>query len=339
MSTPPKVSVIVASYNGERFVAETMHSILRQTFIDLELVVIDDGSTDGTRTILRGLADADARMRVIEKDNEGLIATLNRGIAEARGAYIARIDHDDIMRPARVERQAAFLDANPDFIGVGCLMQAMQEDGTYVGTPRIRYEQLRHEPGAFPPRQQWLYGPTPMIRAEALRKAGGYRAKFLASEDRDLCWRLGDIGRLERLPEVLVDYRYHGSNMSRLRRRTQIYSALLADLSAVARHFRLDDAAVIDTIEVGGDYAPAIEGYRRLLAPHYPIDSYLLFYQMRSELWDLPGFPPREGILKAVLRHVAQKPWDPVRLFLLRRSALYLTRKPRGPGGHRPMAT
>ncbi len=186
MSTPPKVSVIVASYNGERFVAETMHSILRQTFIDLELVVIDDGSTDGTRTILRGLADADARMRVIEKDNEGLIATLNRGIAEARGAYIARIDHDDIMRPARVERQAAFLDANPDFIGVGCLMQAMQEDGTYVGTPRIRYEQLRHEPGAFPPRQQWLYGPTPMIRAEALRKAGGYRAKFLASDSRAL---------------------------------------------------------------------------------------------------------------------------------------------------------
>lgn len=338
MSAPPKVSVIVASYNGERFVAETVRSILSQTLGDFELVIVDDGSTDGTRPILHGLAAGDARIRIFEKVNEGLIATLNRAIAESRGAYIARIDHDDLMRPERLERQAGFLDANPDFIGVGCLMQAMQEDGTYVGTPRIRHEKLRHDPGAFPPRQQWLYGPTPMIRAEALRKAGGYRTKFLASEDRDLCWRLGDLGRLERLPEVLVDYRYHGSNMSRLRRRTQIYSALMSDLSAVARHFRLDDGAVIDAIDVGGDYGPAVDGYRRLLAPHYPVDSYLLFYQMRSELWDLPGHPPREGILKAVLRHVAERPWDPTRLFLLRRSALYLTRKPRGPGGHRPMA-
>lgn len=337
MTAAPKVSVIVASYNGERFVAETVRSILCQTLTDFELVIVDDGSTDGTRTVLRAFAAGDTRIRVIEKDNEGLIATLNRAIAEARGDYIARIDHDDLMRPMRLERQAGFLDTNPGFIGVGCLMQAMQEDGTYVGKVRIRHEVLRHEPGSFPPRQQWLYGPTPMIRAAALRKAGGYRAKFLASEDRDLCWRLGDIGRLERLPEVLVDYRYHASNMSRLRRRTQMYSALLSDLSAVARHFGVDDGAVIDSIDVGGDYQPAIEGYRRLLAPHYPVDSYLLFYQMRSELWDLPGFTDRSGILKAVLRHVAQKPWDPNRIFLLRRSALYLMRKPRGPGGHRPM--
>lgn len=336
MQEPPKISVIVASYNGERFVAQTVRSILEQTRKDFELVIVDDGSTDGTRAILRDFARSDARVRVIEKENEGLIATLNRAIAESRGAYIARIDHDDLMRPTRLERQSGFLDANRDFIGVGCLMQAMLEDGTYVGKVRIRQELLRHDPGAFPPRQQWLYGPTPMVRAEALRRAGGYRAKFLASEDRDLCWRLGDIGRLERLPEVLVDYRYHGSNMSRLRRRTQIYSALMSDLSAIARHFKLDDSAVIDAIDVGGDYGPAVEGYRRLLVPHYPVDSYLYFYQMRSELWDLPGFPDRDGIFKAILRHVGQRPWNLTRLELLRRSAIYLNRKPRGPGGHRP---
>ena len=337
MSTPPKVSVIIASYNGEKYVAQTVRSVLAQTFTDFELVIVDDGSTDGTRNILRGLAAGDGRIRVIEKPNEGLISTLNRAIAEARGHYIARIDHDDLMRPDRLAKQAAFLDANPDFVGVGCLMQSMREDGTYVGKVRIRHERLRHEPGAFPPRQQWLYGPTPMIRAEIYRKVGGYRAKFLASEDRDLCWRLGDAGRLERLPEVLVDYRYHDNNMSRLRRRTQIYSALLSDLSAVARHFNLDDSAAIDSIDIGGNYAPAVQAYRALLAPHYPVESYLLFYQMRSELWDLPGFTGREGILKAVVKHFMKKPFDPVRIFVLRRSALYLTRKPRGPGGPRPM--
>src|SRR5262245_55615438 len=118
MSPPPKVSVIIASYNGERFVAETVASVLGQTWRDPELVVIDDGSTDSTRGILREIAGGDPRMRVIEKDNEGLIATLNRGIAEARGTYIARLDHDDIALPSRIERQAQFLDANPDFIGV-----------------------------------------------------------------------------------------------------------------------------------------------------------------------------------------------------------------------------
>ena len=337
MVRPPKVSVLIASYNGERFIGEAVGSILGQTWTDLELVVIDDGSTDGTRPILREIASRDSRLRIVEKDNEGLIATLNRGIAEARGEYIARLDHDDVAVPSRIEKQARFLDENPDFIGVGCLMQSMTEDGAFVGKPRIRYERLRHAPGEFPPRQQWLYGPTPMIRAEVLRKAGGYRSKFVASEDRDLSWRLGDLGRLERLPEVLVNYRYHGTNMSRLKRRTQIYSALRSDLSAVARHFKLDDADVIDSIDVGGDYGPAVEGYRRLLCPHYPVDSYLLFYQMRSELWDLPGFPDRKGILREVVNHVAARPWERVRLSLLRRSALYLTRKPREPGGHRPM--
>ena len=321
MNPAPKISVIVASYNGERFVAETMRAILLQTVADFELLVIDDGSTDGTRAILRDLAAGDNRMRVIEKPNEGLIATLNRGIAEARGGYIARIDHDDVMRLTRLERQAAFLDAHPSFVAVGCLMQSMREDGSYIGTPRIR---------------QWLYGPTPMIRAETLRRAGGYREKFVTAEDRDLCWRLGRLGPMERLPEVLVDYRFHATNQSRLRQRTQVYSALLSDLSAIAQHFGIDDTAVVESIDPGGDYAPAIEGYRQIIGDRYPFDSYMMFYQMRSELWDLPGFLSRDGILAAVARHAAKKPWDPVRLLLLRKAALYLTRKPRGLGGHRP---
>lgn len=335
MPAPPRISVIVASYNGERFVAETMRSILRQTLADFELLVVDDGSTDGTRAILADLAAGDSRMRVIEKPNEGLITTLNRGIAEARGDYIARIDHDDLMRPMRLERQAAFLDANPSFVAVGCLMQSMRADGSYIGTPRIRHEKLRHDPAAFPPRQQWLYGPTPMIRAAALREAGGYREKFVTAEDRDLCWRLGRLGPMARLPEVLVDYRFHATNQSRLRQRTQVYSALLADLSAIAQHFGLDDAAIVEQIDPGGDYAPAIAGYRQLVGDRYPVDSYLMLYQMRAELWDLPGFPVREGMLQAIARHAAQKPWDRARLTLLRKAALYLTRKPRGLGGHR----
>lgn len=325
----PKVSVIVASYNGERFVAETMVSLIGQTFRDLEIVVIDDGSTDSTRSILRGFERKDDRVRIIEKENEGLIRTLNRGIAKARGELIARIDHDDLAMPERIAKQAAFLDANPRFIGVGCLLQNITEDGAPIGKARIRDEVLVHAPKAFPPRQQWLYGPTPMIRADALRASGGYREKFVAAEDRDLCWRLGDIGALARLPEVLVKHRIHGSNMSKLKRRTQLFSALLSDLSAIARSFGLDDSGVMEAIDVGGDYAPALKGYRALIGDRYPVESYILYYQMRSELWDVPGFPDRNAMAGAVARHVASRPWEAHRLTLARKAVTYLNRKPR----------
>lgn len=338
MSPAPKVSVFIASYNGERYIAEAVNSNLGQSWTDLEVVVVDDGSKDGTRAILREIAARDPRLRVIEKENEGQIATLNRCIAECRGAYLARLDHDDISLPGRIEKQARFLDANPDYIGVGCLIQNLREDGTPIGKPRIREEELQHRPADFPPRQQWLYGPTPMIRAEFLRKSGGYRAKFTAAEDRDLCWRLGDLGRLARLPEPLVGWRQHDNNMSDLRRRTQVYSDLLGDLSAIARHFGIDDGPTIDLIEIGGNYAPAIEAYKRLLSAHYPVETYLLFSQMRRELWDLPGGPDRKGFPGALIRHVLERPLDPRRLFLLRRAALYLSRKPRGLGGHRKAA-
>ncbi len=337
MSAAPRVSVLIAAYNGERYVAEAVGSILGQTFRDLELIVLDDGSTDGTRAILREIASRDERMRLVEKDNEGLIRTLNRGILEARGAYIARLDHDDVSKPQRIEKQVNFLDTHPDTIGVGCLLQNIRGDGTTIGQMRARHQVLVHAPWAFPPKLQWLYGPTPMIRAEALRRSGGYREKFVAAEDRDLCWRLGEIGKLERLPEALVEHRLHETNMSRVKARTQIYSALMGDLSAIAAHFRLDDSVIIDSIEIGGDYGPALEGYRRLLAPHYPVDSFLMYFQMRREVWDLPGFPTRDGIFKAILRHVAEKPWRHERLDLLRRAATYLLRPQREAGGHAPV--
>jgi glycosyltransferase involved in cell wall biosynthesis len=329
----PKVTVLIASYNGERFIRETVGSVLAQTFAGLELLVVDDGSTDGTREILRSIAGADTRMRVIEKDNEGLIATLNRGIAEARGTYIARLDHDDLSRPSRIERQTAFLDGNPDFVGVGCLIQNIDAGGRPIGQVRIRHERLVHDPAAFPPRQQWLYGPTPMVRADVLRRVGGYRRQFVAAEDRDLCWRLGEVGRLERLPEVLVEHRHHDANMSRRARRTQTYSALLSDLSAIARHFGRDDSSIVTAIEVGGDYGPPIDAYRALLAPVYPVEGYLLLFRMRQEMWTLPDEPSRFSLMRAAIRHAAAHPLDQRRLLVLRRAVLYLTRKPRIPGG------
>lgn len=328
MPGAPKVSVIIPSYNGERFIAEAVGSILRQTFGDLELIVIDDGSTDGTRAILRDIAGKDTRLTLIEKENEGLVPTLNRGIAQARGAYIARLDHDDVSYPLRLQHQAAFLDANPGFIGVGCLIENIGPDGKPLRKTRIRRDALEHSPLAFPPRQQWLYGPTPMIRAEALRRAGGYRPQFLAAEDRDLCWRLGALGRLERLPEVLVGHRIHAGNMSTARRRVQVFSALLCDLSAIARALGRDDSAIVSTIEVGGDYDARVADYARLIGDRYPVETWRIYHLLRVGAWDLAGFTSRADALAAVVRHLAVQPWQPARLLLLRRALRFLRKSP-----------
>ena len=143
---------------------------------------------------------------------------------------------------------------------------------------------------------------------------------------------------MDRLPEPLVLHRIHDSNLSNKAARTQAYSALLSDLSAIAAHLSLDDRALLATVDVGGDYGPVVSAYRRLLLPHYPVDSFLLYYQMRAELWDIPGQPDRAGMGWAVMRHLAQNPLDPVRYALARRALTYLTRKSCGTGGHRPVA-
>ena len=331
MSAAPKISVIIPSYNGERFIAEAAGSILDQTLRDLELIVIDDGSTDGTRAVLRDMAARDARLRLIEKDNEGLVPTLNRGIAEARATYIARLDHDDVSYPLRLEHQAAFLDNHPDFLGVGCLIENIGPDGKPLAKTRIRHDRLEHAPLAFPPRQQWLYGPTPMIRTQALRKAGGYRRQFVAAEDRDLCWRLGDLGRLERLPEVLVGHRIHDGNMSTSRRRVQVFSALLSDLSAISRALGIDDSATVSAIEVGGDYDARVADYRSLIGARYPVETWRLYLLLRLGAWDLAGFPSRSNALSAVARHLAERPWERARILLMRRALRFLRKSPATP--------
>lgn len=113
--------------------------------------------------ILRPLAQTDRRIRLIERPNQGLIATLNRGIAEARGEFFARIDHDDLMVPERLARQVAFLDANPDFIACGSNLRKIDEAGTLQHAPNMRQHTLVHRPDRLPPDLAWMPGPTPMI--------------------------------------------------------------------------------------------------------------------------------------------------------------------------------
>jgi glycosyltransferase involved in cell wall biosynthesis len=123
MNTPrpcaPRVTVLLPVHDAERYLAEAVESILAQSFGDFELLAIDDGSRDGSAAILDAYARRDARVRVVRRPHEGLIATLNEGLALARGELVARMDADDVALPQRLERQAERLDRDPGLLCIG----------------------------------------------------------------------------------------------------------------------------------------------------------------------------------------------------------------------------
>ena len=325
----PQVSVFMASYNGAAYVEEAVRSVLAQTLPDLELVIVDDGSNEPTLDILRRLAGDDARIRLVESAHNGQIGTLNQALALCRGTYIARLDHDDVCVPSRLERQAAYLATHPDVAAVGGEMEFVDASGRAL--PQKRRDPLkrvRHAPLAFPPKQVFVSGSTLMARKTAWDKAGGFRPEFKAAEDRDICWLLASIGKVVRLPEVLVRYRMHDTNLSLTGRRTQLFSQFLSSLSAVAAELGIDDTAVRARIEAGGDYRPALAGYRALLGASYPVETYWLFFLARMRVWALGGYADGPAVAAAIHAHWRERPFDGARIATWLTAQRYTRRPP-----------
>ncbi len=129
----PRVSVLMSVYNGERFLRDSVESILGQTFTDFEFLILDDGSTDSTCEILEEYANKDARIVLVRNDrNLGLTRSLNKGLRLVRGEYLARQDADDISLPKRLEMQVKFLDAHPEVGVVGSALEIIDENGNTI---------------------------------------------------------------------------------------------------------------------------------------------------------------------------------------------------------------
>ena len=133
MKPGPRVSVITTAYNAEAFLASTIRRVLAQTFEDLEHVVVDDGSQDGTGDVVRRFVAEDPRVRLIQHTNRGLAASRNAGIRGARGELIAFLDHDDAWHPQKLALQVALLDANPEAGVASCYSAVTGADGAYLG--------------------------------------------------------------------------------------------------------------------------------------------------------------------------------------------------------------
>jgi glycosyltransferase involved in cell wall biosynthesis len=238
MSTP-LVSVVLPVRDGAAFVGQAISSILTQTLDAFELLVVDDGSRDATPAII--VAALDPRVRMLTQPGLGLVPALNRGLAEARGCYVARMDADDVAMPERFARQAAALDAHPNVAALGSACLVIGHDDTTLGhrnpptEPAVIHAMLRQG--------NCMIHPTMMLRRAAVLDAGGYRPAFRLAEDFDLWLRLSERHDLMNLPECLLSYRQHAAQSSWQDVEQRALSELGALVVAEQRRAGMEDPA------------------------------------------------------------------------------------------------
>ena len=230
----PLVSCIMTAFNAAHTVEGAVRSILEQTHGDFEILVVDDGSTDGTPNLLQSLSRQDSRIRLWSLANQGQTRALNVCLEHARGEYVARMDADDVSLPHRFERQVAWLESKPNIVALGTLRMTIDEKGAVLKKQKPKPD-VRPDLHAVPPRYVSLVHPSAMIRAQVLRKVGGYRPFFRYAQDVDLWLRLAERGRLAVLPEYLLLYRQTQSAISSEKAVEQQAYAAIALIAAVGR--------------------------------------------------------------------------------------------------------
>lgn len=207
----PAVSVVLPVYNAEAYVAESIASILGQTHRDLELIVVDDGSTDATPSVVRSFTDP--RIRHVHQPNQGVVKALNAGLAHARGAMIARHDADDSAMPERLAEQLAFLHAHPDVGLVGTWARVIDTAGNEVGT-------LRHPTGHSAITYASIFDaalvhPSVMFRRDVLERTGPYQDDPDVFEDHAMWDRMLRTTHAANIPQYLMRYRMVPTSASR----------------------------------------------------------------------------------------------------------------------------
>jgi glycosyltransferase involved in cell wall biosynthesis len=205
-----RVSVVIPTFNYGRFIAEAIESVLRQTRAADEIIVVDDGSTDGTEAVVAAFGD---KVRYLRQENAGVCAARNRGVAESSGDVIAFLDADDIWHAGKIEKQLEKFAADAE---IGLVHCAMREFESETGeTLRLHAEGM--EGDVADELLLWERtaiigcGTAVMVSRKAFDAAGGFDTRLNVGEDWDLCYRIARRYKVGFVPEVLVDYRSHGA--------------------------------------------------------------------------------------------------------------------------------
>jgi glycosyltransferase involved in cell wall biosynthesis len=229
VTSPPRVSVVIGVRDGARWLAEAVDSVLGQTLADLELIVVDDGSTDATPDLLAGYRDP--RLSVLRQPPAGLARALNRGLRLASAPLVARLDADDVALPERLARQVAFLDAQPEVGLLGSACRAIGPSGDPLDTERppqddvaIRRALIRRNP---------FVHSTIVMRRIVIDRAGGYDESLPVAQDYELWMRASAVTRMANLPEVLVLRRLRADRVSVARDTERLRAEVRVKLTAL----------------------------------------------------------------------------------------------------------
>ena len=263
----PKVSIILPVHNAEATLPAAISSVLRQDFLDWELLIIDDGSTDGSKSLIEDRLPQEPRIKLITNNqNLGLVATLNKGLGAAMGEYVARIDADDEwVLKNKLKGQVEFLENNPKVGLVGTWAQVVAPDNRplYQFKPPakdhfIRKQILSHN---------CFVHSSILASRNLIMQAGGYSSQELHVEDYGLWLRMGKLSQLANLPQIMVSYRANPAGVTQQNNRAQVAAAL----KLISEH-RKDYP----------NYLFAVLKWRlqKILAPIFGLKNMLMFKQI-----------------------------------------------------------
>lgn len=229
MTTIPQVSVVMSVYNGANTLRDSVESVLSQEGVDVECIIVNDGSTDNSGQLLDELAAQDSRVRIIHQPNLGLTKALIRGCSEAKGVYIARQDAGDLYLPGKLNQQIEVLNSHPGVSFVSCGARVVGPGGEHL------YDMVSDEGDLTQhllildiDKLRGVFGHgSVLFRRDLYERVGGYRQEFYFGQDLDLWVRLAEIGRFLMLPEILFQIEFSPNSISGHHRSNQILLAKL----------------------------------------------------------------------------------------------------------------
>ncbi|WP_207394457.1 glycosyltransferase family 2 protein [Bremerella alba] len=215
------VSVVIPVFNAELYLKRALESMLSQTLNEIEIICIDDGSTDDSLKILQEFQAVDDRLIVVSQANAGAATARNLAIEMARAEFVATLDADDYCSPHRLETQLEFLQRNPECVAVGSFAEIVDEYERSITVVTTPTEHSDLDTRAFKYGECAMCGPALMYRRSALIQVGGYREQYNFVEDFDLFFRLAEVGKLACLPDVLYYYRQLPTSICRTKKKEQ----------------------------------------------------------------------------------------------------------------------
>ena len=240
-----KVSVIMPVFNGEAYLREAVESILGQTYGDFEFIIIDDGSTDGSVDIIQHYGNIDPRIKFMGQSHRGIVAALNAGLAAAHGAWVFRMDADDVALPQRLAIQTSRIRRDPSLVLLGGWYETMDAGGNFLKSYKIpdRHEILVHslETGRL-----LICHPIAGFRKDLVAGLGGYRERFRHAEDIDLWLRMIGRGRFGCCQHSVLKLRKHADNVSNKQLLIQSLNSMAARICYFRNKLGYEDLSQVD---------------------------------------------------------------------------------------------